>query len=293
MIRIPNKKQIIVLTPVKNEEWVLERFLRITSEFADAIIVADQQSTDSTRDICSKFAKVCLINNPDLEYDEYSRQKLLIETARVKFPGPKILLALDADEILTADSIDNHGWDTMMTVPAGHALLFEKPEIIFRPEHCRQGGYFPLGYVDDGRTHHGQQFHSARVPAGPEVPKYFISGIRFLHLGMLREAEFFARQRLYSMMENISHTKSFYQRLIYYSGFFTRVKFNSQIIPTPKDWVSGWFTRGIDIFSYKTSDDSCFNCKVLELFAEHGESRFYWDDVWGYDWEALDRKSVV
>jgi hypothetical protein len=42
-------RKIIGVTPVKNEEWLLERFLAVTSRFADHINVADQQSTDGSR----------------------------------------------------------------------------------------------------------------------------------------------------------------------------------------------------------------------------------------------------
>ena len=36
----------VVMTPVRNEAWVLKAFLEATSLWADYIIVADQMSTD-------------------------------------------------------------------------------------------------------------------------------------------------------------------------------------------------------------------------------------------------------
>lgn len=92
----------IVLTPTKNEEWIIELFLKITSLFADHIIIADQFSTDKTVEIAKKFPKVIIIENDNTEYDEQYRQKLLIDKARSLFPGNNLLLALDADEIITA-----------------------------------------------------------------------------------------------------------------------------------------------------------------------------------------------
>lgn len=41
-----NRPQIIVVTPIKNEDWILDRFLSTTSLWADNIIIADQCSTD-------------------------------------------------------------------------------------------------------------------------------------------------------------------------------------------------------------------------------------------------------
>lgn len=42
-----NEKPIInYLTPVRNEVWILDRFLKAASFWADHIIIADQMSTD-------------------------------------------------------------------------------------------------------------------------------------------------------------------------------------------------------------------------------------------------------
>jgi glycosyltransferase involved in cell wall biosynthesis len=67
---IQTSPKIVVLTPIKNEEWILERFLSVTSQFADLIIIADQNSTDSSRNICQKYPKVKLIENKSDQYDE-------------------------------------------------------------------------------------------------------------------------------------------------------------------------------------------------------------------------------
>ena len=149
---MPDPK-IIVLTPVKNEEWILEEFLNITSLFADYIIVADQNSTDKSRAICSKFSKVHLIDNNNNEYNEAERQNLLIETARILFPDNKrVLLALDADELFSANSLKcNRIWERIMSLDLGTTLYFEKPDILPGVTKCvrYQDNYFAIGYIDD------------------------------------------------------------------------------------------------------------------------------------------------
>ena len=55
---------IVVLTPVKNEEWILDNYIQVTSNFADLIIIADQFSSDKSREIASNYDKVLLIKNP-------------------------------------------------------------------------------------------------------------------------------------------------------------------------------------------------------------------------------------
>src|SRR4051812_20136261 len=106
--------KIVVITPVKNEAWILNRFLQVTSQFADRIIIADQNSTDESVSICQRYLKVTLVRNEFDEYDEASRQRLLIQMARELVPEPKILLALDADEILAANATTTSGWQDML-----------------------------------------------------------------------------------------------------------------------------------------------------------------------------------
>src|SRR3954453_20585511 len=87
----------IVVTPVRNEAWILDRFLSCVSLWADHIIVADQGSADGSREIARRHSKVTLIDNPG-SYDEGARQRLLLDAAR-SFEGRRVIFAFDADEI--------------------------------------------------------------------------------------------------------------------------------------------------------------------------------------------------
>src|SRR4051795_11203104 len=119
-----DKRQVVCVTPVKNEGWFLERFLRATELWADRIIVADQGSTDETRAIAARFPKVTLVENPRADYDEGARQRLLIAAAR-EVPGPKVVIALDADEVLTPTWTESQEWRDALAAPPGTALAFD------------------------------------------------------------------------------------------------------------------------------------------------------------------------
>jgi hypothetical protein len=266
---------------------ILDRFLTVTSQFADIIIIADQRSTDDSREICRQFAKVIVIDNADSEYNELSRQQQLISAARELVPGPKILMAIDADEILAADSLASPKWADLRRAPPGTALFFEKPDLLSPPNLQRPSTPFPLGYSDDGRSHDGLFIHSTRVPAGGSIPRLDVAGIRFLHLAMTRPHEFYARQRLYSALENVKRTKSVFQRLAYYSPLIIQERLDAVAQPTPPSWWQGWRDQGIDLFDSPTALDNHFNRELLSLFARYGERRFYWDDIWDFDWESL------
>ena len=282
--------KLVVLTPVKNEEWILERFLTATSQFADVIIVADQYSTDGSRDICRRFSKVILIENPERNYNEEYRQRLLIAAARRAVPGPRVLLALDADEIVSADTVHSAGWASVKKAPPGTVLRFPKPDILGNANYCRPSAApFALGYVDDGREHEGLVFHSQRLPGSEQNPKLDVEDICFLHFGMAREHEYFARVRLYCVQEKLARSKSWKARMLYYSPHVLRARLAAVALPLHKSWLAGWDAQGIDLRTHPSSEDNHFNRQVLELFAVHGESMFWWDDIWEFDWERYQR----
>src|SRR5476651_2453045 len=166
-----DSNKIIVLTPVKNEAWILEQFLKSASLFADCIIVADQKSTDESRDICAKFPKVQLIENKTDKYDEASRQVLLIETARRLFPNDKrIFFCLDADELFSADSLTyTETWERIKALEQGTSIYIEKPDVLYGIKRSVRwkDNYFAVGYIDDGLTHTATTIHSKRIPENP------------------------------------------------------------------------------------------------------------------------------
>ena len=109
----------IVMTPVRNEAWVLHAFLRTTSLWADYIIIADQMSTDGSRDVYQLYEKVIVINNTNPNFNEAERQSMLIAKAREVAAGRDcILFGLDADEIMPAHWMQtNDGQRILNSIP--------------------------------------------------------------------------------------------------------------------------------------------------------------------------------
>lgn len=110
-----DKPTIIVITPVRNEAWVLDAFLTCTSSWADYIILADQHSDDGTREIALRYEKVILIDNPTQEWFEYLCRTRLLEEA-AKIPGEnKLIFGLDTDEFLSEGFENTESWRRMMS----------------------------------------------------------------------------------------------------------------------------------------------------------------------------------
>lgn len=190
-----NKPTLIVITPVRNEAWVLEAFLTHCSSWADHIIVADQHSTDGSREICARFPKVTLIDNPTQEWVEHECRARLLEEAQ-RIPGDKIVFGLDADEFLSDGFEKTEGWRRIME---------SKPYEMFALRWFNLYGDLQHGMVEGGgaewiahysgdtdftsyyREHERHAVHCQRVPSieNEEFKWILIEDIRFIHLGSL------------------------------------------------------------------------------------------------------------
>ena len=283
-----NVPAIVVLTPLKNDAWILRQFLEVTSTFADQILVADQGSTDGGLEICAEFPKVTVLDNSASDYNEASRQQMLIAAARASVPMPRILLALDSDELLAANAIDSPDWQRMIAAPPGTVLFFEKPNIFLSPDKIeRRPSDFPGGFVDDGiAEHRALRVHSPRVPMPPNAPHLTLNDVKILHYALARPEAQKAKIRMYVAMENLMGTKSLYTRRRYY--WHKRVlSAQGPIERTPQEWFAAWEARGINMKAIRDEQPYWQDVATLELLIKHGSRRFWYDDVWEKDWNEF------
>ncbi len=289
----PAGRPLVVLTPVKNEAWILDRFLAVTSRVADLIVVADQGSTDDSRDICRTFPKVHLLDNPSPEYDEAQRQTLLLRTARELVLGEKILLALDADELIAADAFGSPGWQAMLQAAPGTVLCFEKPDLWRGTELClRYDRPWPVGYVDDGAEHNARRLHSIRIPMPGGAPQLHVQDVKILHYALARLDHQASKARFYTVQENLHGTSPLVRRRALYSRH-RDWSLSGRLEPAPREWFTGWEEDGINVHDIPHEDFYWQDFEVLRLFGRHGVRRFWLEDIWGFDWEACRRRALA
>ena len=282
--------KIIVLTPVKNEEWILNQFLSITSLFADCIIIANQNSSDNSKEICSRFPKVHLIENTG-EFNEDSRQTLLIETARRLFPDDqRLLFCLDSDEIFSADSLHyKETWKRLTSLKPGSSIYIEKPDLLFGFQKCIRwkGNYFPCGYMDDGIKHTPTAIHSRRIPVNPSGDNVYIHDIKILHFAHTRRKVQSAKQRYYSVLENVKDLSPVYRRRHVYKCFYEDSHYPTEFIEDiPQSWLKEWDDMNINIRELSDVDFSWHDFEILSYFKKYGYRKFYLENIWDFDWET-------
>ena len=227
----------IVMTPTRNEAWVIWAFLESTTRWADYIIICDQQSTDGTREIVEHFsqlsddtpdtptnrliinntnnihrAKVILIDNPNTEFNEAERQHILVNNAREVAAGRDTLLwGLDADEILPANWQQTLDGQHILNSIKGDVFWFRWAQLAHDKKHYGAWNvYYPWLFHDDGKEPHGnyvRNMHSMRIPYPKEEKQlYYVNDFRVLHCGLLDPQRTAAKNRFYQFVDwEINH----------------------------------------------------------------------------------------
>ena len=186
---------LIVVTPVRNEAWVLDAFLTCASSWADRIIVADQHSTDGSREIAARYGKVVLVDNDAVEMDQAATRLLLFNEVD-KIEGDKIVLALDADEFLVEGFDRSEGWKRILESKPNELFCFKwlnvygnYTNVVAENESMEWGCHFApdTRIADLYRQCERRSVHEMRVPCLPpdQVSYVEIPDIRFVHLARL------------------------------------------------------------------------------------------------------------
>lgn len=167
-----DRPTIIVVTPVRNEAWVLDAFLTCTSSWADYIIIADQHSDDGSREIAARYEKVILIDNPTQEWHEnICRARLLEEASKIQ--GDKIIFGLDADEFLSEGFEKTDSWQHIINSKENEIFCFNWLNLFddyttaeYTCMHFEWAAHFEesVDIVEEYREREKHAIHCGRVP---------------------------------------------------------------------------------------------------------------------------------
>lgn len=228
----------IVMTPTRNEAWVIRAFLESTTRWADYVIICDQFSTDGTREIVAEYARqsngewratkslnvennvkraeVILIDNPNTEFNEAERQRILVAKAREIAAGRDTLLwGLDADEILAANAFETEDWHKIMHSKPGAVFWFHWAQLTHDKQHYfNNRDPYPWLFHDDGVEPHGnyvREMHSMRIPyPKDEHDMTHVKDFRVLHLGPAPLNRVRAKERFYMFVDwQVNHRPPF------------------------------------------------------------------------------------
>lgn len=286
MSKVMNKPLLIVLTPVRNEAWILPAFLKATSLWADYIIVADQMSTDGSRDIYPQYEKVIVVDNPRAEMHQARTRQLLFEAAK-KIEGDKILFTLDADEFLSGDFTNTEGWKTILNSEPGDVFCFRwmnlLPELTTYMTHIPyywaahvnddvMNGYFPDNHI-----------HEWRLPWPTQVNhEYVIEDISFIHFARVNVERQINKEAFYQVSTAYKDDK--YSGVKLFRHYQTYHPITEQEIYTlPENTYAYYEKAGLNIVDeIRLSDIGQYYIdEMLKFFNQKGLKHFSKLDIWG------------
>lgn len=277
----------ICLTPTRNEAWILSRFLAAVEQWASHLIVVDQLSNDGTREQLRANPKVDLVVNDSPVYDEAYRQNLLIGRAR-KIPGSNVLIALDADEALSANAFGSKEWDRIYASEPGTVLRFRWVNIL---PGFKQAWIPPnriaCGYIDDGSDHRGTTIHSRRVPWPDKAPVLDLDEIVVLHFQYVAWDRVISKHRWYQAWEHIQYpAKSALEIFRAYHHMDGSWKAD-ELFPVDPNWLAGYENAGVHFQSLTSEPVTWWDREILRMLEKHGPEFFRRFAIWDKDWSAL------
>jgi glycosyltransferase involved in cell wall biosynthesis len=285
--------KLIATIPVRNEDWILERNLQTLSHFCDVIIVADQQSTDMTRQICRRYDKVVIIPNtsPLLDVELSGSRQLMLNAAR-DHDGKNIVLAVDADEIVTATVLGSAAWQNALdALQPGRSLLLQWITLWRDPGRYRNdasvwsNNWKQFVFRDDRQTDFSRfQMHGPRMPLPFTQEAVRLDEVKVLHYQFVTWHRMLSKQRYYRVLERItSLDKSAVEINDVY--VITRDERNMVLQNVPAEWVAPWQERGIDLEHFAEAPLYWYDVEVLRSFKQYGVQCFAALDIWDVDWE--------
>jgi glycosyltransferase involved in cell wall biosynthesis len=278
---------VVCVVGVRNEAHNLPRFLACAAVWANHIIVADQYSEDATREIAQAHPKVILVRNENREFNEPQRQALLLSEAR-KIPGPRVIVAMDADEMLPSSFLDSPAWQKMISSPPGTVGQLQLVDLLPLLDRAwNRGHWLNRIYVDDGRPHAaGNMVHSSPpVPLHSGSPRLRFPESLLLHYALADGVRFSRRQIWYQCYE-ILHSKDFGPVQIFRRYHVFESIPQEETLDADPHWFSLYERSGIDVRHVEPGPTAHYDNDIFNWMTDAGigPGKFSRLAIWDIDW---------
>jgi hypothetical protein len=281
--------KIIALVPVRNEAWVLEHSLASWSGFCDVVIVNDQMSTDTTRDICRRFPKVVLLETTSTgpadtvgRLPQQARWRLL-DAAR-NYDGHNLLWCTDADELvppsLARACFAQHAGE----LAPGRAIECRvynlwKSLTRYRQDLSLYGPRWKaVAFVDDRAVDfprgNGRPLHEPRIPVDEDETAFKADSLPILHLQWAIWNRNQMKQAWYRCVELMNGRLTALELNALYQGTLPVWYVHTE--PVPEEWLT-------DVTLPPASADlepSWQEQEILAWFDERGVEFFEALEIW-------------
>jgi hypothetical protein len=224
---------------------------------------------------------VKLVPNDTYGLDEGIRQGILLAAAR-RIAESSLIVALDADELLSAEATDRHAWATSLAAPRGTLVKFRLANLLdggtsFWYEHMAT--HFAVAFMDDGRPVQDGNIHQPRVPVSSDDPVLLEDEITVIHLQYLDWERMKRKQRWYQCWERIKHPE---RRAvdIYRQYHHMDAARKNPMRPVPGKWLEAYENCGIRLSKVHLDGSGWWDDDVMQWVTEFGPDYFRRVDIW-------------
>lgn len=221
-----NKHNIVAMFRLKNEGRWLENVLCATSEICDSIVILDNDSTDSTLEICESFDKVTEIRKQKLPFDEARDNNTLLKMALKQ--NPDFILNLAGDEIIEPNSRRILLEEIDVLYPHANVFEFQFLYMWDKPNQYRYDGTYSnvwpkclvrmknqpenLTFLSSGFTANN---HCSRIPDNTQGFQNPVrSKIKILHYGYYDDDLRLKKYNFYNSLDPNCETFDSYKHII-------------------------------------------------------------------------------
>lgn len=276
-----SETNVICVTSIRNDAWIIENFLECASAWANFIIIGDHNSTDDCANIARQHDCVKVISHrPASGFLE--RRRDLLNEAR-KLPGKRLIFALDVDEMISANWSESADWNRMINAQPG--TCFATNWIELYPGLKQAASYWMhTAFVDDGSEYPlGEIIHGSRFPdTDGELIKLY--DIKLLHYDLLDPGRMFSKHRYYKCYEFIERHKRPWEVSVFYQD--TKFKtYGTPVVSVEEKWLKGY--KWLDDYRAVKDDEEksfWFDGEVLDYFDKYGVDKFRKLNIWDVDW---------
>lgn len=286
-----HESKIVVITPVRNGDWILDKYLFATSLWANKIIIGLDKCTDNSRAICEKYDKVEIVEINSLDTNiklQNNRRQILLETAR-KICKNNIIIALDVDEIFSAEILDSDIMSKIKCLKTGEVLNVKFRELWFSPYLYRSekrsnwsNRLMPCIWKDDGTDYPVSDWHEARCPLKGKQ----IIDLNLLHFARVVPLLYYSRIRHYILRDAIENNHNVWITNYIYSS--VRNEKNMRLSAVPIDWYAPYIQKDINFFVFKDSLNNWYNHEIINILRENiYNENIYKCDIWDVNWDSI------
>ena len=292
MNKFPSKR--ICLTPTRNEKWIIGPFVTAAKQWADRVVVVDQGSTDGTLEELQSKPDVDVVINESVEFDEHHRQELLLSAAR-ETSEKRILFALDADEVFSANFRESQDWDKIEAAEPGTVLRFRWVNILpgFREAWVPKEP-ITLGFVDDGSPNMATgRIHNPRLPHPENAPILDLKEVVVLHFQYVLWDRMLHKQRWYQAWEKLhSPDKGALEIFRTYNHMYGGWN-PEEIQPVKKEWLNGYDRPDCNLRNLECEEITLWEKEIVEMLQKHGAKKFSKIAIWDQDWQQVAAKMGI